>query len=134
MQIVEDDDGCRYVLEKAAQTSWLVRDPQSGERHHRPPGELRVVAGASPLELAGETVPDDDAAQLPISDRQSLGLLAEIRSHEPVGVRTLLGTSALCESDLHGLLGELVAAGLIRETTVAGERGYETTERVEWDP
>jgi hypothetical protein len=33
----------------------------------------------------------------------------------------------LCESDLHGMLSEFQAAGLITEATIAGERGYELT-------
>jgi hypothetical protein len=60
------------------------------------------------------------------SDR-ALGLLAEVRRRDPVSVRTLLDDYALCESDLHGILAEFRAAGLLAETRVAGERGYETT-------
>lgn len=40
----------------------------------------------------------------------------------------LLGAYDLCESDLHGLLTEFRAAGLVVETTVYGERGYEATD------
>jgi hypothetical protein len=43
-------------------------------------------------------------------------------------VRTLLDAYDLCESDLHGLLAEFRAAGLVAEARVAGERGYEATE------
>jgi DNA-binding PadR family transcriptional regulator len=39
------------------------------------------------------------------------------------------GSYDFCESDLHGLLAELQAAGLITESQVAGERGYEVTEK-----
>lgn len=134
MRIVEDDQGSQYILERAARDSWLVRDPRSGECHHRPPDQLRVVSGASPLALASRSVPTADAEQLPLTDAQSIGLLAEIRTHEPTAVRTLVGATEVCESDLHGMLAELAAADLVRETTVAGEPGYETTDRVEWDP
>ena len=33
-----------------------------------------------------------------------------------------------CESDLHGRLAELRAAGLIEEATIGGERGYDAAE------
>jgi hypothetical protein len=42
-------------------------------------------------------------------------------------VRTLLGATDLCESDLVGLITELRAAGLVEEATVGGERGYAAT-------
>jgi len=61
-------------------------------------------------------------------DDRALGLLLELDADGPIPVRTLLSSSGLCESDLHGLLAELRAAGLVTETEVAGERGYETTD------
>ena len=45
-----------------------------------------------------------------------------------LGVRTLLDAYECCESDLHGRVTVLVAAGLLEETEVAGERGYRLTE------
>ncbi|MEM4781554.1 MAG: hypothetical protein QXG03_08355, partial [Halalkalicoccus sp.] len=45
----------------------------------------------------------------------------------PRAVRELLGFETLCESDFHGTVTELRAAGLIEEREVAGERGYGTT-------
>ena len=47
---------------------------------------------------------------------------------EPVCADPVLGAYDLCESDLHGLLTEFRVAGLVAETTVYGERGYEATE------
>jgi len=61
-------------------------------------------------------------------DDRSLGLLVELVDRGPVAVRSLASDYDLCESDLHGLLAEFSAAGLIEETTIAGERGYEPTE------
>jgi len=61
-------------------------------------------------------------------DDRSLGLLLDVDADGPLPVRTLLDRYDLCESDLHGLLAEFRAAGLLAEATVAGERGYETTE------
>lgn len=62
-----------------------------------------------------------------VHDERALALLVELDEAGPTSVRTLLSTYEFCESDLHGLLGELTAAGLVEETRVAGERGYETT-------
>jgi len=43
-------------------------------------------------------------------------------------VPDLLDSYDLCESDLHGLLGEFRAAGLVQEAEVFGQRGYDATE------
>lgn len=133
MRTVEDASGRRYLLEKASGESWLVRDPESGRRHHLPAADLAVVDGRSPLETAAASVPDDAPVRGTVPGERALGLLAEIRTREPVAVRTLLDATDLCESDLSGLLADFDAAGLVVETRVAGERAYETTDRVDWE-
>jgi predicted transcriptional regulator len=64
-----------------------------------------------------------------VHDERALAVLLELDAEGPIAVRTLLGSYDFCESDLHGLLAELQAAGLITESQVAGERGYEVTEK-----
>ena len=60
---------------------------------------------------------------------QSAAVRADVTAEfDPTDVRVLLDRYELCESDLHGLLAEFRAAGLIAEERVAGERGYEATE------
>jgi len=129
MRTVADAAGDRFLLVKRSAESWLVRDPETGETSHRPADDLTVVDGESPLEVAARGAPQAVRETLSLPGDRAVGLLVEIRRRQPVGVRTLLGAYDLCESDLHGLLAEFTAAGLLRETTVAGERGYETTER-----
>jgi hypothetical protein len=63
-----------------------------------------------------------------VPDERALGLLVDIDTAGPLAVRTMLSRYDCCESDLHGLLTECRVAGLLTETTVGGERGYETTE------
>ena len=118
MRTVEDDDGDRYILLKESGESSLVRDPESGERRHVANEALQPVAGESPLVTAAGAVSE------PI--RALLTAVPDERG--PLGARALLEYD-LCESDLHGLLAEFRAAGLVAEAEVAGERGYETTER-----
>jgi hypothetical protein len=128
MQTVEDEDGDRYILLKESEESSLVRDPDSGERRHVPNEALEPVAGESPLETAAGAVSEPARTLLTaVPDQRALGLLLELEERGPLGVRALLAYD-LCESDLHGLLAEFRAAGLVAETEVAGERGYETTE------
>jgi hypothetical protein len=55
-------------------------------------------------------------------------LLCDLVDRGPTAVRTMLSAYDRCESDLHGALAEFRAAGLLDETTVAGERGYEPTD------
>ena len=129
MRTVEDDAGDRYILLKESGDSSLVRDPESGERRHIANEALEPVAGESPLATAASAVPGPVRTLLTaVPDERALGLLLELEERGPLGVRALLEYD-LCESDLHGLLAEFRAAGLVTETEVAGERGYETTER-----
>ncbi|WP_159900017.1 DUF7346 family protein [Salinirussus salinus] len=129
MRTVEDDAGDRYILLKESGESSLVRDPESGERRHIANEALEPVAGESPLSTAAGAVPASVRTLLTaVPDERALGLLLELEERGPLGVRALLEYD-LCESDLHGLLAEFRAAGLVTETEVAGERGYETTER-----
>lgn len=133
MRTVEDETGRRYLVEKAAGESWLVRDPASGDRRYLLAADLTVADGESPLAVAAASVPEDAPERRAVDGEVAVGLLAAIRAREPVGVRTLLDASDLCESDLSGLLAELEAAGLVAETRVAGERAYETTGPVDRD-
>jgi hypothetical protein len=128
MRTVRDDDGTHYLLLKQSGESSLVRDPATGEQRHLPNDEFEVVEGESPLKTAANAVPGQVRRVVTAThDERALGLLLEIDARGPVGVRTLLSAYDLCESDLHGLLAEFRAAGLLEETTTNGQRGYVTT-------
>jgi len=126
---VEDEAGNRYLLLKQSGDSSLVRDPATGERTHLPTETLEP-AGESALETILSPVPGSVVDLLSaVHDERALAVLLELDAEGPIAVRTLLGSYDFCESDLHGLLAELQAAGLIGEHSVAGERGYDTTEK-----
>lgn len=128
VQTVEDTEGRRYLLVKRSGESSLVRDPERGVEEYRPNDELTPVE-ASGLELTAEAVPASARRVLTaVRDDRSLGLLLTLDTRGPTGVRTLLDRTDLCESDLHGILAEFRAAGLVAEADVAGERGYRTTD------
>lgn len=128
-QTVRDGDGNQYLLLKRSSESSLVRDPATGERRHLPNDSLELVEDEEPLSTYASTVPADVRGVLSaVRNDTALGLLLAIDASGPVGVRTLLDETTLCESDLHGMLAEFQVAGLIEEATVAGERGYDTTE------
>lgn len=130
MRTVRDESGRRYLLLKESSDSSLVRDPETGEQRHVANDRLEPVDGESPLETASRAVPEPiRVVASAVHGDRSLGLLLEIDARSPVDVRTLTSAVDLCESDLHGLLSEFRAAGLVRETDVSGVRGYETTER-----
>ncbi|MFB6192399.1 MAG: hypothetical protein ABEI11_03665 [Haloarculaceae archaeon] len=131
MRTVRDGDGDRYLLVKRSGESSLVRDPETGEERYLPNAALEPV-DESALAAAAAAVPAPARrACSAVRDDESLGLLVEIDRRGPIGVRALLSEYDRCESDLHGLLGEFRAAGLIEEADVAGElgpeRGYATT-------
>ncbi|WP_247008194.1 DUF7346 family protein [Halorientalis litorea] len=129
MRSVRDESGTHYLLLKRSGDSARVRDPETGEEQYLPNDRLEPVEGESPLVTAARGVPESVRAVVTAApDDRSLGLLLDVDADGPLPVRTLLDRYDLCESDLHGLLAEFRAAGLLAEATVAGERGYETTE------
>jgi hypothetical protein len=128
MQTVRDDDGRQYLLLKESAEACLVRDPDTDEERYIDNGRLTRI-GESPLVTAAKRLSAEtrrDLAHVP--GERGLGLLAELDRRGSLAVRTLLGDYDVCESDLHGLLGELRATGAIEETSVAGERGYALTD------
>lgn len=126
---VTDEDGNQYLLLKESGESSLVRDPETGERTHLPTDSLEP-ADERALDTILSSVPAAVVDLLTaVHDERALAVLLELDAEGPIAVRTLLGSYDFCESDLHGLLAELQAAGLITESQVAGERGYEVTEK-----
>jgi len=129
MRTVRDESGDRYLLVKQSAESSLVRDPSTGEERYVDNDAITPVDDTSPLETAAAGVPPAVRRVLAAThDDRSLGLLAEVTDRGPVAVRDLLSAYDLCESDLHGLLAEFRAAGLIEESRVGGERGYAATD------
>ncbi|MFC7135118.1 MULTISPECIES: DUF7346 family protein [Salinibaculum] len=129
MRTVRDGDGNHYLLLKESSDASLVRDPATGEQRHLPNDDIERVEGESPLETAVGAVPASVRRVLTaVPNERALGLLLEIDRRGPVGVRLLLDAYDFCESDLHGLLAEFRAAGLVEEATVDARRGYDTTE------
>jgi hypothetical protein len=128
MQTVRDESGKRYVLVKRSAESSRVRDPETGEERYLP-NEALTTESSPPLVAAASGVPASVRRVLTAThDDRSLGLLVELVDRGPCSVVGLLDAYDLCESDLHGLLGEFRAAGLVTEATVYGERGYEATD------
>lgn len=128
MRTVRDGDDNRYQVLKVSGDAYLLRDPATGEERYRPAEELEPIDDRDALGVAAEAVPESVRRVLASThDDRSLGLLIEIVDRGPMSVLELLDEYTLCESDLHGLCGELRAAGLIAETTVNGHRGYEAT-------
>ncbi|PSQ44115.1 hypothetical protein BRD14_01805 [Halobacteriales archaeon SW_5_68_122] len=122
-----DHDGDRYLLVKRSDESSLVRDPETGEEQYLPNKEL-TATGEPPLVVAARRVPDPARRLVTaVPSERALGVLLELDERGPMAVRTVLASYDLCESDLHGLFGELRAAGLVAEADVDGRRGYRLT-------
>ena len=129
MQTVRDGAGDRYLLVKRSGESSLVRDPETGEERYVPNDDLSADAGESPLVTAAGGVPGPVRRVVTaVPDEPALGLLVELVDRGPLPAVDLLAAYDLCESDLHGRLSELRAAGLAAEASVAGERGYDATD------
>lgn len=132
MKTVEDDTGKRYLLLKRSDGASLVRDPDNGNECYIQNDRIEAVDEESPLETAARSIDEPVLTLLTnVHDEETLGLLVELSERGPLGVRTLLDAYDFCESDLHGRLTVLTAAGLLEETDVVGERGYRLTEDCE---
>ncbi|TQQ82022.1 DUF7346 family protein [Halonotius roseus] len=132
MRTVRDSEGDRYLLVKQSDDSSLVRDPDSGAERYIANSDLDVVAEESPLSTAAAGI--DPAVRRLLTatyDDQSLGLLVELVDRGPLSTVALLDSYDLCESDLHGLLAEFRAAGLVAEADSGGQRGYDASELAE---
>lgn len=120
--------GDRYLLVKRSADASLVRDPRTGEERYLPTDELSVT-GESPLATAAAAVPSAIRPLLTgVHSEEALGLIVLLEDRGPLAARELLAVAETCESDLHGLVGELRAAGLLEARTVDGQRGYATTD------
>jgi hypothetical protein len=129
MQTVRDADGETYLLVKRSAESSRVRDPATGAERYVDNDELSVVDGESPLATAASGIPASVRRTMrAVHDDRSLGLLAVVVDEGPIAVIELLDTADMCESDLHGTVTELRAAGLIDEIDVGGRRGYAATD------
>ena len=128
MRTVRDADGGHYLLVKRSGDSSLVRDPETGGEHYVANGELTVVDDESPLSTAAAGIDTGVRRLLTATyDDQSLGLVVELVDRGPLSTVALLDSYDLCESDLHGLLAEFRAAGLVEEADSDGRRGYAAT-------
>ncbi|MFW6318252.1 MAG: DUF7346 family protein [Halorubrum sp.] len=129
MQTVRDADGETYLLVKRSAQSSRVRDPATGAERYVDNDELAVVDGESPLATAAAGIPAPVRRTVrAVHDDRSLGLLVLVVDEGPLSAVELLDTAGMCESDLHGTITELRAAGLIDEAEVGGRRGYAATD------
>lgn len=128
MQTVRDEEGTEYLLVKQSGDASRVRDPNTGTEQYVPNERLAHVEGTPRLETAAASVSASTQQLITaVRDTRSLGLIIEVVDRGPVSVIELLDEYELCESELHGLLGEFRAAGLFEETQVHGRRGYDAT-------
>jgi hypothetical protein len=118
MRVVTDGDRY-YILQRVFGDDCHVRTLPSGET------TTMLAASLSPadIEAALETV-DDGLADERVGSNAAAGLLLELVVDGPASARGLLDRFDVCESDLHGTVAELRAAGLLEPTTVHGQRGY----------
>jgi transcriptional regulator of met regulon len=131
MRTVEDESGRRYVILKKAEEASLVRDIERGTERYLQNEQLSVAEDVSPLEHIATAVPAHTRKVLTaVPNTRALGLLLDLANRGPLSVRTMLNSYEYCESDLHGLLAEFTAAGLVEKVDVRGERGYAITEEV----
>lgn len=129
MRIVRDDDGRFSVLVDATGSTCRARSLHDGTERTVPSDELTVVEPADALDVLGIDADERDSLRKMARTDRAIGLLVELNTAGPLSVRTILDRFDICESDLHGLVTELRAAGFLEPATVYGERGYRTTDR-----
>jgi hypothetical protein len=128
MRAVRGPEGRRLVLESDGGDAARVYDPATGDRDSIPHDALEPIEDA-PLAVVAERVDDPLRALVTaIPDERALGLLVFVADNGPTPVRTLLDRTTYCESDLHGLLVHLTAAGLLDERRADDGRTYTITD------
>ncbi len=131
-RIVRDPDDRRYLLLKRSKDSSLVRPVDGGDRRYLPTAELTVVEEASRTSAVLAPLPASIRSLVTaVHDDRTLAVLQDLALSGPVAVETLMATYDFCESTFHGVIAELQVADLVTETTVAGQRGYDTTDRAD---
>lgn len=128
MRLVRDDAESPHLVLNRDGDAWRVRGLTSGTERTLEPEAVDSIEAAHPLDVAADALPTPDTGPLAIADDRTFGMAVLLSRAGPQPVHVLLETEGLCESDLHGLMGELGAAGLVSETTVDGQRGYRATE------
>ncbi|ELY88755.1 hypothetical protein C483_15507 [Natrialba hulunbeirensis JCM 10989] len=132
MTTVQDDTGKRYLLLKRSEHASLVRDPQTGDECYVQNDRLDAVDAADELDPVAQAVSSPVRTLLTtVHDEATLSLLISLADEGPLDIRTILDSTTLCESDLHGRLTILTGANLLAETDVGGERGYRLTDTCE---
>ncbi|MDL0127979.1 DUF7346 family protein [Halobacterium salinarum] len=128
MQTVRDTDGRRWIRIADHGEQSRVRDPTTGEETTVPSETLTPTSDDAVFEALADRVPAAGrrVAKACHADWQ-LGLLVALADDGPRPVRKLLAAAGVCESDFLGATTELRAAGVLAETTVAGQRAYELT-------
>ncbi|MFB6152944.1 MAG: hypothetical protein ABEJ27_01700 [Halodesulfurarchaeum sp.] len=112
-----DGSRARVVVLPSGTDSWHPRSALS-EPLDRPLERIGTALGSSgALEGVDAITP------------RGVGLVGLLSAVGPLSVRSLMGVTGCCESELLGLITELQAGGVIEETSVAGRRGYRLSER-----
>jgi len=131
MRAVVDAAGRRSLLLRENGEQALLRDVGTGDQRTVPLEDVESI-DAAPLETLTGDLPDPLPTPLDRAPTdRALALLVELHVAGPRPVRALLDDTTLCESDLHGLVGDLRVAGLVTETAVGGDRGYGLTEEAQ---
>jgi len=125
MQVVTDGDAY-YLLHRALGAECRLRRLLTGETTTLPCESLAPARVEAALAAVG-----DDLEDQAVGSNKAAALLLELALGGPASARELLDRFDVCESDLHGAVSELRAAGLLEQTSVYGERGYRVTTTVD---
>jgi len=129
-RIVRDTDSRQYYLLKRSEDASLVRPVDGGDCRYLPTTELTVVDETSRTSAVLDPLPSSVRTLVTaVHDERTLAVLQDLALSGPLAVETLMSRYEFCESTFHGMIAELRVAELVTETTVAGERAYNTTEQ-----
>jgi len=129
MRVVRDGAGRINVVRERSDEQRVLVDPATGTERTVSAADVVPVVDEPELELVASALPDPtDSPLASIGDARARGILGVLEAAGPLPATMLLAFESLCESDLHGTVGELRAAGLVAETTVDGHSGYRMTE------
>lgn len=132
MRLVRDQSGRAHVVSARDGDHLDIVDPATGRERTVPATDVDPVVDEPELPVLAAALPTDPGSPLDgIGDPRAVGLLGVLEAAGPLPATMLLAFESLCESDLHGIVGELSAAGYVEQTTVDGRSGYRTTAAAE---
>lgn len=126
--VARDETG-RTVLVRVTGQDRRLRAVTTGDIIHDLSGSVSAL-NKPIFRAVGEAMDAEECLPIDgIHTVDGLGLVTVLVDEGPIPSKQLMDVSSRCESDMHGLIGDLRAGTLLTDCQVAGQRGYRATSK-----